>query len=162
VEYWYEADNDDTLYLPNGGDLSRNYIWILNTTYDPTGTYYGDGTGGTIAATDGPGGAMIDAAWALYMLDRGVVAEGNRWGMLAEELTYGWYRTSSTCRRIPSALWRRSRSDQDRSDLAAINVVPNPYYMIGPYDPAPTNVISTSSTCRPSVRSRSTIWPAIW
>ncbi|PWB71469.1 hypothetical protein C3F09_07825 [candidate division GN15 bacterium] len=139
-EYWYEATNDDTLYLPNGGDLSRNYIWILNTTYDPTGTYYGDGTGGTIAATDGPGGAMIDAAWALYMLDRGVVAEGNRWGMLAEEFTY---RLVPYFINLPDDTFRFVATSpvktQTEKDLEAINVVPNPYYLIGPYDPAPTN-----------------------
>lgn len=75
-------DTTDAL-LPNGGDQRYNYTWILGTDYDPTGTMYGDGTGGTIDFFGGAGGAVEDAMWALWLDERGTTR-----GMLAEECRF--------------------------------------------------------------------------
>ena len=68
--------------LPNDGDMRFNYCWILNTDYDPTGTYYGDGYGGTIDFWSADGyNSVYDGMWVLWFDDRG------NGGMLAEEGT---------------------------------------------------------------------------
>lgn len=77
-----EAEPPDPA-LPNDGDQRYNYIWILNTDYDPSGTYYGDGTGGSLdffGAESGMG--VYDAMWVLWLNDR------YNGGMLAEEGTF--------------------------------------------------------------------------
>ena len=78
----YIADPPDP-DLPNFGDQRFNYVWILNTDYDPSGTYYGDGTGGTIDFFGADEGMSVyDAMWVLWLNDR-------YWGgMLAEEGTF--------------------------------------------------------------------------
>ncbi|MEW5922801.1 MAG: FlgD immunoglobulin-like domain containing protein [Candidatus Zixiibacteriota bacterium] len=69
--------------LPYQGDQQYNYVWILNTDYDPSGTYYGDGTDGTIDFFGGDDGLSVyDAMWVLWLDDRGMG------GMLAEEGTF--------------------------------------------------------------------------
>ena len=58
--------------LPNNGDQQFNYTWILNTNYDPTGTKYGDGTGGSIDFWSFDGGNGIwDGMWCMWVDDRG-------------------------------------------------------------------------------------------
>jgi hypothetical protein len=123
----------DTAGLPNGGDLQFNYTWILNTDYDPTGTYYGDGTGGTVdfwSYQDGEG--VWDAAWTLWMDDRG------NGGTLAEECTFTLtpnfvnsttdeFTFSTTAPTVTSA----------ETDLNDIKAVPNPFYLYDSYDPSP-------------------------
>lgn len=70
----------DTAFLPNSGDLRYNYVWILDTDYDPSGFYYGDGTGGTVDFWSADGGISVhDAMWVLWLDDR------YNGGMLAEE-----------------------------------------------------------------------------
>ncbi|MCH9031811.1 MAG: T9SS type A sorting domain-containing protein [candidate division Zixibacteria bacterium] len=67
--------------LPNGGDQQFNYTWILDTDYDPTGTYYGDGTGGTIDFFSAQSGVAVwDAMWMMWLDERGSTR-----GPLAEE-----------------------------------------------------------------------------
>lgn len=68
--------------LPNAGDIRFNYVWITNTPYDAGGTYYGDGTGGTINFWGGAGGAVVGGMWVMWVDDR------NSGGMLAEECTF--------------------------------------------------------------------------
>ena len=64
----------DTSGLPNSGDLRFNYMMISNSDYDSTGTYFGDGTGGTLGWWEN-----YDGIWMLWLDER---ANG---GMLAEE-----------------------------------------------------------------------------
>lgn len=124
------ADPADPL-LPNNGDQAWNYIWVLNTDYDATGTMYGDGTGGTIGFMDDGGpNWMSDAMWAFWLGDRG------NGGTLAEEGTL-------------SAVAPVVNSDADSftfvgtpvhatvagAELDNIRVVPNPFYLYGGYDP---------------------------
>jgi len=67
--------------LPNGGDQRFNYVWILDNDYDPTGTYYGDGTGGSLDFFGANGGnSAYDAMWVAWLDER-----NNNGGMLAEE-----------------------------------------------------------------------------
>ncbi|MCH9032624.1 MAG: T9SS type A sorting domain-containing protein, partial [candidate division Zixibacteria bacterium] len=71
----------DAASLPNGGDLQFNYTWILDTDYDPTGMYYGDGTGGTIDFFSAQSGSAVwDAMWTMWLDER-----GSSRGPLAEE-----------------------------------------------------------------------------
>lgn len=69
----------DTL-LPNNGDQQYNFTWILGTDYDPSGTMYGDGAGGTKDFFAGADGAVEDAMWTVWLDERGTSS-----GMLAEE-----------------------------------------------------------------------------
>jgi len=75
----YLADTPD-YNLPNDGDMRFNYVWILNTDYDPSGTYYGDGTGGSLDFWNIAGGdSLLDAMWTLWL------DEETGCNMLAEE-----------------------------------------------------------------------------
>ncbi|MEZ5359967.1 MAG: dockerin type I repeat-containing protein [Candidatus Zixiibacteriota bacterium] len=79
----HDPSETDITGLPNGGDIRYNYVWILNTDYDPIGTYYGNGTGGTIDFFGADGGnSLYDAMWVLWLDDR------HNGGMLAEECTF--------------------------------------------------------------------------
>jgi len=141
-DIWNVAKGADTLVLPNKGDVTENYIYILNTSYDTT--HYGDGTGTTIDAMNGPDGEVVDAAWMLSIYDRGIMTDTfvNKTysGMLAEQCTY---QLTPWRINLPADTFRFVATSAGQTatgaDLAAINVVPNPYYLIGPYDPAPTN-----------------------
>ncbi len=113
--------------LPNGGDLQYNYIWVLNTDYDATGTMYDDGTSG-IGFMD----EHSDAMWLLWLGERGTTR-----GILAEE---------GTLTLVPPVIntpvdtfkfvAKAPSFTQDESDLDNIKVVPNPFYLYGPYDPS--------------------------
>ncbi|HSH00100.1 MAG TPA: hypothetical protein VLB27_08620, partial [candidate division Zixibacteria bacterium] len=119
--------------LPNGGDQQFNYTWILNTDYDPTGTLYGDGTGGTIDFWGGPGGAVYDGMWVMWLYERGTTR-----GMLAEECTLrlipNFVNTASDAftftASAPSIAARVSAGE-----LEAVRAVPNPYYLFSSYEP---------------------------
>lgn len=110
--------------LPNSGDQRFNYTWILSTAYDPTGTRYGDGTGGTLDFFGAPGGAVYDAMWVLWLDDRG------NGGQLAEEgtltLTPPFINTTADVFRFtaPAVVSDPALAAQD---LEKINVFPNPY-----------------------------------
>ncbi|PKK83554.1 MAG: hypothetical protein CVT49_07940 [candidate division Zixibacteria bacterium HGW-Zixibacteria-1] len=119
--------------LPNNGDMQYNYCWLLNTDYDPTGTYYGDGTGGSIDFWSyANGNGVWDAAWCLWVNDRGTG------GMLAEESYFTLYPNivikADDSYTFSSEANTKSYSE---SELDAIKAVPNPFYMVGPYDPSP-------------------------
>jgi len=125
------ADPPDPL-LPNDGDQRYNYLWILNTDYDATGTMYGDGTGGTIdfwGYEDGDG--VWDAAWTMWVDDRG------SGGMLAEECTFtmipNFVITDADVFEFDAPA---ATVTYDESQLDAIKAVPNPFYLFGPYDPS--------------------------
>jgi len=118
--------------LPNDGDQQFNYLWILNTDYDATGTLYGDGTGGTIdfwSYEDGDG--VWDAAWTMWVDDRG------SGGMLAEECIFtmipNFVITDADIFEFTAPAITLT---SDESDLDAIKAVPNPFYLAGPYDPS--------------------------
>ena len=126
----YLATDDDTLTLPNGGDLQFNYVWILNSTYDPTGTMYDDGSAGIDFMAAGS-----DAMWVLWLGDRG------NGGMLAEECSM---KLSPYIINNPADTFRFTLTKPDSTlygeeQLDRINVVPNPFYLFGPYDPAAGN-----------------------
>jgi len=134
-----EANPDDTL-LPNGGDLQYNYLTIMNSDYDPTGTYYGDGTGGTINPYAWPDSGTVngeaglrDALWTLWVNDR------DNGGMLAEEATMtfipNYVITPADTFTFSSAAPPTYTSTE--SDLDAIKAVPNPFYLYSNYDPSP-------------------------
>ena len=136
------TDPPDPL-LPNGGDQQFNYTWILNTTYDPTGTMYGDGTGGSIDFWSFDGGNGVwDGMWVMWLNDR------DNGGMLAEE---------SSLTLIPNAVNLASdkftfsstpnSSSQDlaKEDVGKINVFPNPYYGFQSRETSPDNKYVTFS-----------------
>ncbi len=130
-----EANPNDTL-LPNSGDMQYNYVWILNTDYDPTGTYYGDGTGGTVDFWGYDGGNGVwDAAYVFWV-------NGRSRPMLGAECTFTMYPplliTETDVFRYTAPL---AVADGDEADLQAIKVVPNPFYLRGPYDPAIGNYL---------------------
>ncbi|MCK5126392.1 MAG: dockerin type I repeat-containing protein [candidate division Zixibacteria bacterium] len=80
---WNLYSDEYNASLPNDGDLRYNYTWIQDSDYDPTGTYYGDGSGGSIDFWSYNGGNGIwDGMWVLYLRDR------YNGGMLAEEGTF--------------------------------------------------------------------------
>jgi len=122
------TDPPDTL-LPRNGDQQFNYTWILNTTYDPTGTMYGDGTGGTIDFWSYPGGGIWDAMWAIWIDDRGVIENG--FGMLAEECSFtlipNAVNTAADIFTFTAPTFEES-SELAKEDVNKINVFPNPYY----------------------------------
>lgn len=132
------ANPSDTL-LPNGGDLRNNYIWILTTTYDPTGTHYGNGSGGTVdffGYSDGNG--VYDAAWALWLYPR-LKADGSDFrGVLAEECTLTLIppilnlAVDTFTFTAPAPTRTTTVSDLDK-----ITAVPNPFYLYGSYDANP-------------------------
>lgn len=126
---YVEADSLAATLLPNGGDLQYNYAWILNTDYDPTGTMYGDGNG-NIGFMD----EESDAMWVLWLTD----AEDG--GMLAE---LGALKLTPYNVNTPADTFRFTTNDtlkvSGEQALEAINVVPNPFYLYGPYDPTPGN-----------------------
>ena len=116
----------DITGLPNGGDLQFNYTFITNTDYDPTGTYYGDGNGGTVDIW-----SDFNVAWTMWLDDRG------NGGTLAEECILTLIPpvlnlSTDTFTFVASA----PTFTQAESDLDKIKAVPNPFYMNGPYDPA--------------------------
>lgn len=132
---WHEAlTGDDTLNMPNGGDFSWNYVWIMDLDYDPTGTYYGDGTGGTIGFMGDHFGGSNPSLWNLWLDSRGVG------GFLAEECTLELIPNyvNSTLDTFTFTLEAPMYSTGE-DELERINVVPNPFYLYGPYDPAPGN-----------------------
>ncbi len=124
------ATDADTLTLPNGGDLRYNYVWILNTTYDPGGTMYDDGSAGIDFMANGS-----DAMWVLWLGDRG------NGGMLAEEdtLTLIPYIINNPSDTFQFTLTKPDTILYGEEQLNRINVVPNPFYLYGPYDPAAGN-----------------------
>jgi len=121
---------EDSAALPNNGDLQFNYLWILNSTYDPTGTMYGDGTGNIDFMA-----AESDAMWVLWLGDRG------NGGELAEEgtLTLIPAYVNSVADTFTFTLSDTLFLAHDEAQLERINVVPNPFYLYGPYDPTPGN-----------------------
>jgi len=127
--HYQEADPVAAALLPNGGDIRYNYAWILDSDYDPTGTMYGDGNG-NIGFWD----EDSDAMWVLWLTD----AEDG--GMLAElgSLVLTPYFVNT-----PADTFRFTLSDTmfvgGEQALEDINVVPNPFYLYGPYDPSPGN-----------------------
>lgn len=120
--------------LPNNGDQQFNYTWVTTSDYDASGTHYGDGNGGTVdfwSYDDSTG--IWDAAWMMWLYPRGAYKQ------LAEECILGL---------IPPALNLQADTftfvagpvpteTHTQSDLDAITAVPNPFYLAGPYDPAP-------------------------
>ena len=125
----YVAEDDDTLTLPNGGDIRYNYIWILNTDYDATGTAYDPSTGIDFMAQES------DAMWVLWFGDRG------NGGMLAEEgiLNLVPAAVNSIADTFTFVLNDTIFTGTSEEQLKDINVVPNPFYLYGPYDPTPGN-----------------------
>lgn len=130
----------DTL-LPRDGDVQYNYTWITTTDYDPTGTYYGDGTGGTVNFWSYDGGMGVwDAAWCMWIYQRGKDAgAGLERPVLAEECTLTLY---------PPVLIRATDTFTftappppamvySTAELDAIKAVPNPLYLYGGFDPNP-------------------------
>ncbi len=115
--------------LPNNGDQQFNYTWILNTTYDPTGAMYGDGTNGSIDFWSFGAGGVWDAMWAMWIDDRGVVENAS--SMLAEECNFTL---------IPNAVNTAAdefsftaptvdeSTENAKVDVNKVNVFPNPYY----------------------------------
>ncbi len=126
---YVEADTLAAPLLPNDGDIQYNYVWILDSDYDPTGTMYGDGTG-NIGFWD----EDSDAMWTLWLTD----AEDG--GMLAE---LGSLLLTPYFVNTPADTFRFTINDtlsvSGDQALDAINVVPNPFYLYGPYDPSPGN-----------------------
>jgi hypothetical protein len=126
--------------LPNNGDVQYNYTWITTTDYDPSGTYYGDGTGETVdfwSYDDGNG--IWDAAWCLWIYQRGKGAGyGLERPLLGEECTL---------RMVPPVLNRELDTftftapaptmAYSASELDAIKAVPNPFYLYSAFDPNP-------------------------
>lgn len=119
-----EADPPDPL-LPNNGDQRFPYTWILSTSYDPTGTMYGDGTGGSLDFFAAPGGAVYDAMWVLWLDDR------HNGGQLAEEsiltLTPPFINTSADVFTFTAPAAAIPDDDLAKQDVEQINVFPNPY-----------------------------------
>jgi len=109
--------------LPLAGDLQFNYTWITNTPYDATGTYYGDGTGGTINFW-GPG-ATQGGMWVMWVDDRG------SGGMLAEEsfftLTPNFVNTVADVYTF-SAPAASAGQANELASIDRVGVFPNPYY----------------------------------
>lgn len=131
------ADPPDPL-LPNNGDQRYNYLWVLTSDYDATGTMYGDGTGGTIDFWGGDE-YVVDAMWTIW-LDMRNSADLGLLGMLSEECTLTLVPNvintpADTFMFVTSTLEKTSEA----ADLDAINVVPNPFYLYGPYDPSVGN-----------------------
>ncbi|RME31897.1 MAG: hypothetical protein D6800_00365, partial [Candidatus Zixiibacteriota bacterium] len=121
----------DTTGLPNGGDLRFNYTWILNTDYDPTGTMYGDGTGGSLDffAADG-GNAVYDAMWTLWLDER-----GSSRGPLAEECTLKLIpNIINTAADTFTFVAQAPSTVTGQQALDRIRAVPNPYYLDSKYD----------------------------
>jgi hypothetical protein len=123
--------------LANGGDFRFNYTAILNTTYDPTGTHYGDGVSGLNFWDNGDGLAR-DAAWFFWIDDRD-------WGgMLAEE---GIWSFIPPVVNLPTDVFSFNTADysptysQTATDLDDITAVPNPFRLSGGYDPAPGDYV---------------------
>jgi len=112
--------------LPNNGDQQLNYAWILTSTYDPTGTMYGDGTGGTIDFWTGPGGDIIDGQWVMWVNDKGFG------GMLAEEATFtltpNFVNTAADVFTFTATANTNSTAKAIK-DIEKINVFPNPFYV---------------------------------
>ncbi|HKK21512.1 MAG TPA: hypothetical protein VJ983_08575, partial [candidate division Zixibacteria bacterium] len=120
--------------LPNNGDQQYNYTWITTSDYDPLGTHYGDGTAGSLnfwGYDDGNG--IWDANWCMWLYPRGTTR-----GTLAEEDTL-----TLVAPKLNLAVDTFTFSAPEptmthtQSDLDAIKAVPNPFYLTGPYDPAP-------------------------
>ena len=116
----------DTL-LPRNGDQQFPYTWILTSTYDPTGTKYGDGTGGSTDFWSYDGGNGIwDAQWTMWLDERGTSR-----GMLAEEgvltLIPNLVNTNKDVFTF-SAVAPTSSLALAKEDVEKINVFPNPYY----------------------------------
>ncbi len=114
--------------LPNNGDQRFNYTWITTTTYDPTGTHYGDGTGGTVDFYSFDGGNGIwDAQWTLWLDDR----HTGDVDMLGEECTFtltpNIINTKADVFTFSATSPSYSKS-QAVNDVQRINVFPNPYY----------------------------------
>ncbi|MEZ5360670.1 MAG: hypothetical protein R3F48_17790 [Candidatus Zixiibacteriota bacterium] len=129
----HDPATTDTTGLPRSGDIQFNYCWILNTTYDPTGTYYGDGTGGTVDFWSYDGGAGVwDAAWTLWVDDR------HNGGMLAEECTFtltpNFVNSSADVFTFTPEAATQVTAEASLDDIKA---VPNPFYLYGSYDPSP-------------------------
>jgi len=112
--------------LPNNGDQQFNYTWILNTTYDPTGTMYGNGTGGSIDFFSGPGDAVYDAMWAIWVDDR------HNGGMLAEQSTFtlvpNFVNNDADVFSWAAPAAVSFDASAARADVSQLNVFPNPYY----------------------------------
>ena len=119
------TDPPDTL-LPNDGDQQYNYTWVLHTNYDPTGTYYGDGTGGTVDFWSYDNGNGIwDAQWCMWLYPRGtrpmLGAQGtltlipNLVNTIQDSFTF-------------TAPENTESANLARVDVKKINVFPNPYY----------------------------------
>ncbi len=129
---WNLSEETMDAALPNGGDQRFNYTWILNSTYDPSGTMYGDGTGGTIDFWAGAGGAVEDGMWVLWMDER-----GSSRGQLAEEciltLTPNLVNSPTDVFTFTPNAPTISATLGD-ADLSRVNVVPNPYYLFAEYE----------------------------
>lgn len=119
------TDPPDPL-LPNNGDQQYNYTWVLTTNYDATGTYYGDGTGGSVDFWSYDGGNGIwDAQWAMWLYPRGsrpmlgaqctLTLIPNLVNTIQDSFTF-------------TAPENTSSSELVKTDIKKINVFPNPYY----------------------------------
>ncbi len=111
--------------LPRAGDIQFNYTWITNTPYDPTGTYYGDGTGGTVDFW-GPGGGVVQGGmWVMWVDDRGTG------GMLAEESFFTLVRPEINFVNDVFTFSTPAASAGAANEIAStdrVGVFPNPYY----------------------------------
>ncbi|MFH2037024.1 MAG: hypothetical protein ABIJ45_11520 [Candidatus Zixiibacteriota bacterium] len=116
--------------LPNGGDQRFPYTFIMNSDYDATGTYYGDGTGGTIGFWDNN-----DAMWVLWLGDRGTG------GMLAEQsnLTLVPNIVNTPADTFTFTVAEPIVRTSGNYNMDDINVVPNPFYLYSSYDPTAGN-----------------------
>jgi len=139
VEFYDPADdegqNSDSVWNPGEqlkadgvtpADLGgREYFFVLNSTYSPTEV--------PAYAVDG---ALFDAdilynLWATYRTGDGKPDVGDVWTWVPNYIN------------TPADTFRFTLSDTlfatGEDELDRINVVPNPFYLYGPYDPAPGN-----------------------
>lgn len=112
--------------LPNNGDQQFNYVWIASTTYDPTGTLYDPGSGGT----DWMGlSGTKPSLWGLWLAPRG---------------TREPYQPDVTLKMVPNfvntpadvftfaAPEVQAGAAEQRAAAEGAGVYPNPYYAFNP------------------------------
>ncbi len=123
-EFNFKSLNPDSS-LPNNGDVQNNYMWILNTTYDPSGKMYGDGQNDTkdfwsynnglgvwdgmwVVLLNGKYGPMLGEECKLKLVPNRVVEDNDIYEF-----------------KVPANI---KSNDLAKTDVQKINVFPNPYY----------------------------------
>jgi len=119
----YEPVDPDFVNV-NNGDLRFNYIFIMDTQYDPTGKFYDPNQGGINAFADILLGVQ-PVQWALWLDFRG----GNRepYGA-AFTMDFIAPNVNTAADVFTFSSQTQTYSDADaRADLSLVNVFPNPY-----------------------------------